>query len=134
MARFKHIETGPSFLPVVLEQQLTHCTFEHALHHLLDNEIGLARLEARYRNDDNGTPAYPPTLLLKVILLGYARGMVSSRALPALHHHLRPHPPFGRCDCTAVRAGAPRDNQATSAARVMPHHPMKANFNSFHSN
>ena len=81
MARFKHIDTGPRFLPVVLEQQVIPGTFEHALHHLLDNEIDLSRLEARYRNDENGAPAYPPSLLLKVILLGYARGMVSSRAL-----------------------------------------------------
>lgn len=81
MAKFKHIDTGPRFLPVVLEQQLIPGTFEHALHHLLDNEIDLAHIEARYRNDDNGAPAYPPALLLKVILLGYARGMVSSRAL-----------------------------------------------------
>lgn len=81
MARFKHIDTGPRLLPVVLEQQLIPGTFEHALHHLLDNEIDLSRLNARYRNDDNGAPAYPPALLLKVILLGYARGMVSSRAL-----------------------------------------------------
>jgi len=81
MARFKHIDTGPRFLPVVLEQQLIPGTFEHALHHLFDNEIDLSRLEARYRNDESGAPAYPPSLLLKVILLGYARGMVSSRAL-----------------------------------------------------
>jgi len=67
MARFKHIDTGPRFLPVVLEQQVIPGTFEHALHHRLDHEIDLSSLEARYRNDESGAPAYPPSLLLKVI-------------------------------------------------------------------
>lgn len=73
MARFKYIDTGPRLLSVVLAQQLIPGTFERALHHLLDNEIDLSRLEALYRNDENGAPAYPPALLPKVILLGYAR-------------------------------------------------------------
>ncbi|WP_136420438.1 IS1182 family transposase [Herbaspirillum sp. ST 5-3] len=81
MARYKHIDTNPRFLPIDLSRQLLPGTFEHALNHLLDHEMDLSNLDARFRNDDTGAPAYPPALLLKVILFGYSRGIVSSRAI-----------------------------------------------------
>ena len=81
MARYKYIDTNPKFLPVDLARQLLPGTFEHALHHLLDHELDLSRFDARFRNDDTGAPAYPPAVLLKVVLFAYARGMVSSRAI-----------------------------------------------------
>ena len=81
MARYKYIDTNPKFLAVDLAQQLLPGTFEHALHHLLEYEIDLSRFEARFRNDETGAPAYPPAVLLKVVLFAYARGMVSSRAI-----------------------------------------------------
>ena len=81
MARYKYIDTNPKFLPVDLARQLLPGTFEHALHHLLEYEIDLTRFDARFRNDDTGAPAYPPAVLLKVILFAYARGIVSSRAI-----------------------------------------------------
>jgi hypothetical protein len=34
MARYKHIDTNPRFLPVDLARQLLPGTFEHALNHL----------------------------------------------------------------------------------------------------
>src|SRR5258706_11212897 len=37
--------------------------------------------EARYRNDDGGRPAYDPKVLLKIVLYGYYKGIVSSRRL-----------------------------------------------------
>ena len=37
--------------------------------------------DARYRNDDCDASAYDPAVLLKVVLLGYARGLVSSRSI-----------------------------------------------------
>lgn len=81
MARYKHIDTNPRFLPVDLARQLLPGTFEHALNHLLDHEMDLSSFDARFRNDDTGASAYPPALLLKVILFGYAQGIVSSRAI-----------------------------------------------------
>jgi transposase len=81
MARYKHIDTSPRFLPVDLFRQLLPGTFEHALNHLLDHEMDLSGFNARFRNDDTGASAYPPTLLLKIILFGYAQGIVSSRAI-----------------------------------------------------
>ena len=60
MARYKHIDTSPRFIAVDLERQLLPGTFEHALHHLIDRELDLAGLDARYRNDLSGAPAYQP--------------------------------------------------------------------------
>jgi len=81
MARYKYIDTSPRFLPVDLARQLMPGTFEHALNHLLDHAIDLSAFDARFRNDATGPTAYPPALLLKVVLFAYARGIVSSRAI-----------------------------------------------------
>lgn len=71
MARYKHIDTSPRFLAVDLRRQLLPGTVEHALDHLLDHEIDLLALDARFRNDETGATAYPPAMLLKVILFAY---------------------------------------------------------------
>ena len=81
MARYKHIDTNPRLLPVDLARQLLPGTFEHALNHLLDGPIDLSSFDARFRNDATGAPAYPPALLLKVVLFAYSQGIVSSRAI-----------------------------------------------------
>lgn len=81
MARFKPVDMSPRFLPVVLEQQLVAGTFEHALHVLIDTEFDLSSLHIRFNNDDTGAPAYDPAVLLKIVLLAYSRGIISSRAI-----------------------------------------------------
>ena len=81
MARYKHIDTSPRFLPVDLTRQLLPGTFEHALNHLLDHEVDLSGFDARYGNDETGATAYPPAMLLKVILFAYAQGIVGSRGI-----------------------------------------------------
>jgi transposase len=81
MARYKRIDNSPKFLPVDLSRQLLPGTFEHALNHLLDNELDLSGLDERFCNDATGAPAYPPATLLKLILFAYSRGIVSSRAI-----------------------------------------------------
>ena len=86
MARYKIIDTSPRFLPVDLRQQLMAGTFEHALDWLVDHELDLTGFDARYKNDDDGAPAYPPGLLLKVVLFAYSRGMISSRQIERACH------------------------------------------------
>ncbi len=81
MARYKTIDTSPRFLAVDLEAQLLPGTLEHALNHLLDHEIDLSGFDARFANDETGASAYPPAMVLKVVLLAYSRGIVSSRAI-----------------------------------------------------
>ena len=78
MARYKNIDTSPRFLAVDLSKQLLPGTFEHALNQLLDHDLDLSAFDARYCNDDTGASAYPPALLLKVILFAYSLGIVSS--------------------------------------------------------
>ncbi|MDP9179992.1 MAG: IS1182 family transposase [Gemmatimonadota bacterium] len=84
MARYKYIDTAPRFLPVDLARQLLPGTFEHAVHHLLEHTIDLSAFDARFRNDTTGAPAYPPAMLLQVVLVGYAHGVVSSRGIEQL--------------------------------------------------
>ena len=68
MARYKMIDTSPRFLALDLRQQLVAGTFEHALGWLVDLELDLTNFDQRYRNDTTGAPAYPPALLLKIVL------------------------------------------------------------------
>jgi len=81
MARYKPIDTSPRFIAVDLERQLLPGTFEHALNHLVDHELDLSRFDVRYKNDLTGATAYPPAMLLKVVLFAYSRGIVSSREI-----------------------------------------------------
>ena len=81
MARYKLIDTNLQFLSVDLARQLLPGTFEHALNHLLDHEVDLAHFDARFKNDATGAPAYPPAMLLKVVLFAYSQGIVRSRAI-----------------------------------------------------
>lgn len=81
MARYKPIDTSPRFLAVDLERQLQAGTFEHALCWIIDHALDLSSFDARYKNDHTGAQAYPPAMLLKVILFAYSRGIVSSREI-----------------------------------------------------
>ena len=81
MARYKHIDTSPRFIAVDLQRQLLPGSFEHALNHLIDRELDLSGFDARYRNDLTGAAAYPPAMLLKVVLFAYSQGIVSSRGI-----------------------------------------------------
>jgi hypothetical protein len=87
-ARRKHIHTSPRFLAVGLEAQLLPGTFEHALNHLLDRRADLRTFGARFTNDHTVASAHPPAMLLKVDLLAYVRGIVSSRGI---EHACREH-------------------------------------------
>ncbi len=79
MARYKPIDTGMKLLPIDLSVQLLPGTFEHALSHLVDQELDLSPLDKHFRNDESGAPAYAPSVMLKVILYAYSRGMIRSR-------------------------------------------------------
>lgn len=81
MPRYKAIDTGMKLLPIDLSRQLLPGTFEHALSHLIDHELDLRVLDARFRNDASGAPAYSPNVMLKVILYAYSRGMIRSREI-----------------------------------------------------
>jgi len=85
MARYKHYDYGQmKMLPISFDRQILPGTFEHALNRLIDEDFDLTVFEARYRNDETGAPAYDPAILLKIILLAYARGVTSSRQIERL--------------------------------------------------
>lgn len=81
MARYKDVDSGTKLLAVDLSRQLLPGTFEHALNHLLDHELDLSPFDVYYNNDASGSRAYPPAMLLKVVLFAYSQGIVSSRAI-----------------------------------------------------
>jgi transposase len=84
MARYKVVDRSPRFLPIVLEAQLIPGSFEHALDVLVDIELDFSRLAARFRNEETGAPAYDPAVMLKIVLLAYSRGVISSRRIERL--------------------------------------------------
>jgi transposase len=82
MAKFKVYDYRQRvFLPVSLEDQLMPGTLEFAIHTLVEDRLDTSRFEKRYRNDETGRVAYDPKILLKIVLVGYARGLVSSRKI-----------------------------------------------------
>jgi transposase len=83
MARFKPIHQGLKLLPVDFERQVIAGSFEYALCHLVDHELDLSAFHARYKNDANGASAFNPAALIKIILLAYSRGIISSRKMEA---------------------------------------------------
>src|SRR5713226_1720724 len=85
MARYKTYDYAQmKMVAVSYERQILPGTFEHTLNGLIDHDIDLAPFAERYRNDETGAPAYDPAILLKIILLAYARGVTSSRQIERL--------------------------------------------------
>jgi hypothetical protein len=60
MARYKPVDRNPKFIPVVLSEQIQPGTFEFTLDHLIDHELDLTPLDARFKNDQTGATAYDP--------------------------------------------------------------------------
>lgn len=81
MARFKPIHKGLKLLPVDFDLQIQPSSFEHALCHLVDHELDLTDFHSRYKNDTEGASAFDPAVLIKIILLAYSRGIISSRKI-----------------------------------------------------
>lgn len=87
MARYKPVDRNPRLLPVVLSEQIQPGSFEFALDHLVDHELDLSALDARFHNDQTGASAYDPRIMLKIVLLAYSRGIVSSRGIEHACRH-----------------------------------------------
>ena len=82
MAKFKTYDYRQRvLLPVSLEEQLMPGTLEFAIHTLVEKRLDMAIFHDKYRNDATGRAAYDPKILLKVVLLAYSRGLISSRKI-----------------------------------------------------
>ncbi len=88
MARYKHIDTSPDFLPLTCWQQLPGA-FEHALHHPLAHELDLSGFDSRFHKDATGAPAFPPAMLLKIIFL-YLKTYCLHQPMPSIYIQYRP--------------------------------------------
>lgn len=90
MPHYKPLERNGLLLPVILAEQIQPGSFEFALDHLVDHELDLGDLDARFNNDETGAPAYDPRAMLKIVLLGYSRGLISSRRIAhACEHNIQ---------------------------------------------
>jgi transposase len=82
MAKYKDYDYSQSLLiPVSLEDQLMPGTLEFAIHTLVESRMDLSVFDGNYQNDETGRRAYDPKILLKVVLLAYSRGLISSRQI-----------------------------------------------------
>jgi transposase len=79
MPRYKPVDRNPKFIPVVLSEQVQPGTFEFTLDRLVDHELDLSALDAKFKNDLTGASAYDPRVMLKIVVLAYSRGLISSR-------------------------------------------------------
>jgi len=82
MARYKHYDYNQLMLvPVSLKEQLMPGTLEYAINHVVEERLDLSIFDERYHNDETGRKAIAPKILIKIVLFGYSRGMLSSRSL-----------------------------------------------------
>ena len=82
MAKYKRYDYSQSVLvPVSLEEQLMPGTLEFAIHTLIETRMDLSVFDSKYNNDETGRSAYDPKVLLKIVLLAYSRGLISSRKI-----------------------------------------------------
>jgi len=82
MAKYKSYNYSQTeMIPISLENQLMANTIEFAIHTLVENEMNMSRFDERYKNDETGCKAYNPKVLLKIVLLAYARGIFTSRKI-----------------------------------------------------
>lgn len=67
--------------PIFLDDQLVPGTLEYAIHYIVEERLNMSVFDKRYNNDKTGRKSIDPKLLMKIILYGYSRGMISSRSL-----------------------------------------------------
>lgn len=84
MAKYKAYDYAQTVMvPVSLDDQLEPGTLEHTIHYVVENRLDLSGFDQERVNDETGRPGYDPRVLLKVVLLGYSRGKLTSRKLEA---------------------------------------------------
>lgn len=87
MAKYKPYNYAQDmFIPVSLKEQLMPGSLEYAIHTLVDERMDMRLFDEKYRNNDTGRKAYDPRILLKVVLMGYSRGLTSSRKIEQACH------------------------------------------------
>jgi len=82
MANYKpDLSCQNKFIPIDFSKQIVPGTFEYALAHIIDSHLDLSGFDSWFNNDKGGAAAYPPSVMLKIILFAYSRGIISSRRI-----------------------------------------------------
>lgn len=82
MPQYKYYNYSQTVMIAVdLEKQLTAGSIEYVIHKLVEERVNIKRFEDKLKNEQTGRPAYNPKILLKIILLAYSRGIISSRKI-----------------------------------------------------
>ena len=80
MTKYKYFTNSQmEFLVVNFKEQLVLGTFEYAINDIIDKHVDLSILDNKYNNNNVGAKAYPPPILLKIILYAYSLGIIHSR-------------------------------------------------------
>ena len=67
MAKYKKYDYNQTvLLPLALSDQLQPGTLEFYINMIVEEKIDLSVFDTKYNNDDNGSPAYDPKILLKI--------------------------------------------------------------------
>src|SRR3989339_637387 len=84
MPRYKNYNySQTTLIPIDLEKQILPGTLEYAIHKLVEERVRIDAFEKKLKNDETGRPAYDPKVMLKIILLAYSKGIISSRKIEA---------------------------------------------------
>jgi transposase len=75
------------FISVHLREQLLPGSYEQMLDEIIGKKIDLSVFDKKYKNDETGAGAVPPSVLLKLIFYGYYNGCISSRKIYGLNNH-----------------------------------------------
>src|SRR5688572_26141834 len=82
MAKYKPYDLNQGkMIPISYADQIMEGSFEYALNDIVEQHLDLSVFDARYGNDTTGRLAYDPRVLLKIVVYGYYKGIISSRTL-----------------------------------------------------
>jgi len=89
MAKYRTTDVAAGqglFLSVHLKEQLIPGSFEYMLNEIIGTKTDLGAFDKKYKNDETGASAVPPSVLLKLIIYGYHNGCISSRKIYELNN------------------------------------------------
>ena len=83
MARYKKYDYKQMvLLPISPEEQIVPGTLEFAIHTVVESRIDMSGFDEKFNNDETGRLWHTiRRCCLKVVLFGYARGLISSRKI-----------------------------------------------------
>ena len=80
MACYKPQDHNSLLLPMVLSEQIIPGSFTFAMNYLVDQELDLSALDAKFKNDETRASAYDPRVMLMIVLLAYSQVLLTGDA------------------------------------------------------